>query len=96
MRAALGMDLFTYSLLVLLRFRWDSVGMSWSRPGLPLLSNLAGPVQHFRAAVLDSWRDKVSAHLVVEKALGVGHCQMSLAPCSFFILVMFERETRLC
>ena len=22
---------------------------------LPLLSNLAGPVQHFRAAILDAW-----------------------------------------
>ena len=32
--------------------------MGWSRPGLPVLSNLAGLVQHFRAAVLDvlAWR----------------------------------------
>ena len=30
---------------------------------LPLLGNLAGPVQHFQAAVLDAWRDKVAAHL---------------------------------
>ena len=33
---------------------------------------------------------------VMEEALGVGHCWMSLAPCSFLIRVMFERETRLC
>ena len=44
-------------------FRWDLVALAWSRPGLPLLSNLAGPVQHFRAAILDAWRDKVSADL---------------------------------
>ena len=37
--------------------------MGWSRPGLPLLSNLAGLVQHFQAAVLDAWRNKVAADL---------------------------------
>ena len=26
--------------------------MGWSRPGLPLLSSVAGPVQHFRTADL--------------------------------------------
>ena len=31
--------------------------LSWSRPGLTLLSNLAGPVQHFKAAILDAWRN---------------------------------------
>ena len=46
-----------------LGFRWDLVGMGWSRPGLPLLSNSAGPVQHFKAAVLDAWRNKVAADL---------------------------------
>ena len=34
-----------------------------SGPGLPLLSNLAGPVQHFRAAILDAWRNRVAAGL---------------------------------
>ena len=32
-------------------------------PGLPLLSNLAGPIQHFQAAILDAWRNKVAADL---------------------------------
>ena len=31
--------------------------------GLPMLSNLAGPVQHFKAAILDAWRNKVSVDL---------------------------------
>ena len=44
-------------------FRWDPVGMGWSRPGLPLLSNLAGPVQHSKTAVLDAWRNQVAADL---------------------------------
>ena len=44
-------------------FRWDPLALAWSRPGLPLLSNLAGPVQHFRAAILDAWRCRVAAGL---------------------------------
>ena len=44
-------------------FRWDPLSLAWSRPGLPLLSNLAGPVQHFKAAIFDAWRDKVAADL---------------------------------
>ena len=28
-------------------FRWDPLALAWARPGLPLLSNLAGLVQHF-------------------------------------------------
>ena len=65
MREALGMDLFTYSLQVLLRlgFGGDPPRMGWSRPGLPLLCNLAGPVQHFKTAILDAWRSKVAADL---------------------------------
>ena len=44
-------------------FRWDPLALAWSRPGLPLLSNLAVPVQHFRAAILDAWRNKAAADL---------------------------------
>ena len=44
-------------------FLWDPHALAWVRPGLPLLDNLAGPVQHFQAAILDAWRDKVAADL---------------------------------
>ena len=44
-------------------FRWGPLAFAWSRPDLPLHCDLAGPVQHFRAAVLDAWRDKVTADL---------------------------------
>ena len=44
-------------------FRWDPLALAWSRLGLPLLSNLADPVQHFKAAILDAWRNKVAADL---------------------------------
>ena len=41
-------------------FQWDPLALAWIRPGLPLLSNLAGPIQHFKAALLDAWRNKGS------------------------------------
>ena len=44
-------------------FRWDPLRMGWSRPGLPLLSNLADPVQHLKVAILDAWRNEVAAGL---------------------------------
>ena len=44
-------------------FEWDPHALAWIRPGLPLLSNLAGPIQHFQAAILDAWRNKVAADL---------------------------------
>ena len=44
-------------------FQWDPHSLAWVRPGLPLLGNLAGPIQHFQAAILDAWRNKVAADL---------------------------------
>ena len=53
-------------------FQWDPLAPAWSRPGLPLLSNLAGPLQHFKAAILDAWRDKVAADLCGRKGFRGG------------------------
>ena len=44
-------------------FRWNPVALASVRPGLPMLSNLAGPIQHFKAAIIDAWRNKVAADL---------------------------------
>ena len=44
-------------------FHWDSSALAWTRPGLPMLDNLAGPIQHFRSAILDAWRNKVALDL---------------------------------
>ena len=44
-------------------FVWSLELVGWAREGLPVLSNLAGPVQHFWSAVLEGWRSKVSADL---------------------------------
>ena len=53
-------------------FRWDPDALAWSRPGFPLLSNLAGPLQHFKAALLDAWRNKVAADLCGRKGVRGG------------------------
>ena len=50
-----------------IEFHYDSLELAWGRPGLPLLSNLPGPFQHFRAAILGAWRDAVSAELCARK-----------------------------
>ena len=53
-------------------FRWDPLALAWSLPGLPLLSNLAGLLQHLKAAILDAWRDKVSVDLFGRKGFRGG------------------------
>ena len=53
-------------------FRWDPDALAWSRPGLLQLSNLAGPVQHFKAAIVDAWRNKVAADLCGRKGFRGG------------------------
>ena len=53
-------------------FRWDPFALGWSRPGLPLLSNFAGPVQHFKAALLDVWRNKVAVDLCGRESFRCG------------------------
>ena len=74
MTVVLGTVLFIFFRLALLRlaFRWDPSALAWVRPGLPLLSNLAGPIQHFKAAVLDAWRNKVAADLYGRKGFRGG------------------------
>ena len=56
-------------------FRWDPVRMGWYRPVLPLLCNLAGPVQHFKVAILDAWRGKVAADLCSREGFQGGPLQ---------------------
>ena len=66
------MVLFTFFLQVLLRLGFGGILLEWVRPGLPLLSNLAGPVQHFKTATLDAWRNKVTADLCDREAFRCG------------------------
>ena len=53
-------------------FSWCSDGFGWSRPGLPLLCMMAGPIQHFRSAILDAWRHRVSMGLCSRKGFRGG------------------------
>ena len=53
-------------------FQWDPDALAWSRPGLPLLSNLAGLLQHFKTAIIEAWRDKVSVDLCGRKGFRGG------------------------
>ena len=46
-----------------IEFLWSPELVGWVRDGLPVLSNLAGPIQHFGSAVLEGWRSRVSADL---------------------------------
>ena len=53
-------------------FPWDSEVLGWERLGLPALSTLAGPIQHFRAAILEAWRHMVSSALCARKGFRWG------------------------
>ena len=53
-------------------FSWCSHVPGWNRPGLPVLSMVAGPIQHFRAAVLGAWRHKISVDLCSRKGFRGG------------------------
>ena len=80
-------------------FSWDPLALALSRPGFTLLSNLAGPVQHFKAAILDAWRDKVSVDLCGRKGFRGGplldvHGSLQLLNSSH--AREREREIRLC
>ena len=53
-------------------FSWDSLMTRWDRPWLHGLGNLAGPIQHFRSAILDAGRNKVAADLCARRSFRGG------------------------
>ena len=61
LRVVRDMVLLICLLKVLLKLGF--LGALKFQPGLPVLGVLAGPIQHFRAAVLDAWRHRVSMSL---------------------------------
>ena len=44
-------------------FAWDGDEKGWVRVSLPPLRMMAGPVQHFRTAILDAWHFRVFSKL---------------------------------
>ena len=97
-KVVLCMVLFIFFPLVLQRLenRWNLDALAWTRPGSPQLGNLAGPLQHFKASILDAWRNKVAADLVARRVFEVGLCWISMAPCNSLVLLMLEKKIRLC
>ena len=78
-------------------FQWGPSIVGWSRPGLFVVSNLAGPVQHFEAVVLDAWRTRVVPDLCDREGflgyllldihgslqlLNSSHAKKGIRPCS--------------
>ena len=53
-------------------FVWSPEMVGWARGRLPVLSNLAVPIQHFRAAVRVGWKRKVSVDLCARKGFRGG------------------------
>ena len=76
-------------------FQRDPHALAWIWPGLPLLSNLAGPIQHFQAALLDAWRYKVLLLIFVGgKVFVAGLCWTSMVLCSSLILLSLRERER--
>ena len=55
-----------------LGFRWCPDGFCWSRPGLPRLPMVDGPIQHFKGAIVDALRDFNSTDLCRRKGFRWG------------------------
>ena len=51
-------------------FAWDGDEKGWVRVSLPPLRMMAGPIQHFRTAILDAWRFHVFSKLSERKGFG--------------------------
>ena len=52
-------------------FAWDGDEKGWVRVSLPPLRMMAGPIQHFRTAILDAWHFHVFSKLSERKGFGV-------------------------
>ena len=68
--------------------------------GVAGLEQLGGPIQHFRAAILEGWRSKVSNDFCARKGFRGGgrwgvFRWMLTVPCNSLTLAMFGREIRL-
>ena len=50
-----------------LGFAWDAAEQGWIRVSLPPLRMMAGPVQHFRTAILEAWNFRVFSMLSERK-----------------------------
>ena len=93
-----GMDFSTFCRRVMLRLvlAWDSMIFGWWRPGLPSLSNMAGPLEHLKTAILDAWREKVSGELCERKGFGVVPSSILVVLCTYLTRPIFGNEKKRC
>ena len=94
-KVVLGMVLFIFFLVVPLKLVFGGILMleAWFAHAEQF------GISHstFRAAILDAWRDKVAAESFVgELVFGVVLFWIFMALCSSSILLMFEKEIRVC
>ena len=61
------MGLYIFFIFLLLGFAWDADERGWVRVSLPPLRMMAGPIQHFRSAILEAWRFHVFARVSERK-----------------------------
>ena len=83
MRVVLGVVLFIFFQLVLLRLDLGGILMPWLGLGLVCLFSVIwrAPIQHFKAAIPDAWRDKVAVDLLWPK----GFSWWAFAGCPWFL-----------
>ena len=76
-------------------FLWDPHALAWVRPGLPLLSNLAGPIQHFLLSLMLGVIGLLLTFVGV-KVFVVAPFWIFMVLCSSSFLLMFEKEIGHC
>ena len=77
-------------------FRWNPHALAWSRPGLLLLSYLAGLFSISGLLFLMLGVIRLLLTFTAGRAFEVGLCWIPMAPCSSLTLLMFEKGIRLC
>ena len=68
--------------------------LAMMRMWLPAMSNLAGPIQHFRSAILFAWQGKVAADLCAGRGFR-GELLLDSAPCISITLPVLGRDKAL-
>ena len=76
-------------------FHWDSLELAWSRPGLPLLSNLSGPFRIFVLQFLVLGGMLFLRSFVLGRVFVVVLCLILMVLCSSLTLTMFGRDKTL-
>ena len=77
-------------------FQWDPHMLGWVRPGLFVLSNLAGPIQLTSLRFFMLAKTSLLQTSLLGKGFEAVRFSILLVPCSSLTLPMFGRETKRC